>query len=79
MNKFTRLHPRRSVTPDGRIDPQPVTLSIVPSELAERDEEALAAANGVNLFERGVRRLMMAAAPVLLLAFVIACIVRGGR
>ena len=69
------------MTNDGRIDPQPVTLDVVPVSMVEDEarREALAAANGRDLVQERVTRWMVVLAIVGLLAFVIACIVRGGR
>lgn len=57
-----------------RIAPQPMTLTIVPVELAERDEEALAAANGVDLLARRMRAIAAVVAPVLALLVIVRCI-----
>lgn len=60
---------------DDRIPPQPVTLTIVPSELAERDEDALAAANGRDLLLERINAVAVIAAVVAALAFVLGCLV----
>jgi hypothetical protein len=62
------------VSRGDRIDPQPVTLTIVPSELAERDEEALAAANGRDLLLERINAVAVIAGIVAALAFVLGAI-----
>lgn len=48
------------MTPDGRIDPQPVTLDVVPVSMVEDDarREALAAANGRDLVQERVTQVV---------------------
>lgn len=64
------------MTPDGRIDPQPVTLDVVPVALVndKAREDGLAAANGRDLVQERVTHVVRVAAIVFALLFVIRCL-----
>jgi len=65
------------VTPDGRIDPQPVTLDVVPVTMVEdaTRREALAAANGRDLVQERVSQVVRFLGVVVLLLAIVRCLV----
>lgn len=65
------------MTHDGRIDPQPVTLDVVPVSMVEdaTRREALAAANGRDLVQERVSQVVRFLGVVVLLLAIVRCLV----